>query len=314
MCFVITVRNTRFFASALFCRVVVQSHLEIYVFFRFRRVVKSYYAEKQSSSTYDGYITSRYLTSMQHETDNFDLLGGIQTYKSLAEAGNFCFGKSPFIFDMVENILGRSTFDERIDRFLTNFVFDNFKLEDLTRYFESTTTPVAMFMQFWFVNGGYPSIFVDENGLGSQKQIVKQYPSYHETDRIWPVPITFTSSVSPETDKIVNGTWLIEKNFTLPDFPRQISQWYMINQDFQFFYRVNYDHYNWYLLSEQLLKNNSDFRMITQIQLINDFCFFHNFGLIDKFHSQISRINVFQAIKRLQTKTGLKLEFYFQEC
>lgn len=276
-----------------------------------RRIVKMFFGEKNLNNIFEKYLIARYLTSVKHETENHQLAGAIQSFKNLAEAGNYCFGKTPFVFDMVENLLGKSMFDQRINKFLENFLFDNFHFDDLLKYFESVKIPAAMFMKFWIVSGGYPSVFVDDKGTVTQNQIVKEATWYRTVDEIlWPLPITFIS----KTKETMNATWLYTKSLHLPGFPRNIGQWYVVNEEFQFFYRVNYDTYNWYLLSEQVIKNNSDLGTMTQVQLISDFCFFHNLGFLDKITNRISKINFSEGIKRLQIKTGLQLEFYFRDC
>ncbi|CAG5121269.1 unnamed protein product, partial [Candidula unifasciata] len=149
---------------------------------------------------------------------------------------------------------------------------------------------VKEIMDTWVLQKNYPVVTVtrDVNDHKmiqvTQERFLLQdvvYPDKHDSpfNYRWTIPLTFTSSSSPNFSFPVSSKiyWLHKDEHTktfssvmqLSDCGASDS-WILANVHQLFYYRVNYDKGNWLALSKQLKTNHSIIRPINRAQIIND--------------------------------------------
>lgn len=85
-----------------------------------------------------------------------------------------------------------------------------------------------------------------------------------EDNKLWHVPFSFTTSISPNFKPSANVYWLSEES-TIIDLPENADpyNWVIFNLQSSGYYRVNYDTSNWNELIKHL--NSDDFENIPPV-------------------------------------------------
>ena len=106
----------------------------------------------------------------------------------------------------------------------------------------------------------------------------------------WWVPLTYTNQASPDFNDTRVKTWLkaTETQTSVQSLPRK-DQWVIFNVQQIGYYRVNYDHNNWNLLTQQLLTDHQLIHVNNRVQIVDDvlnlaYIGKGNFGKIDYFN------------------------------
>jgi aminopeptidase N len=256
-----------------------------------RSIVRKYFGE--GSKAWRDYHLDKYLLAMEQETrrsppENLVL----PDEPLLVEVSDKCFGKAVFIFDSLERLVGPTVFASRVLQFLDHFNERSYDWRDFSNRFADVSVDgyrASDAFAYWFEHGGYPSLFVLRDYSEKRQLELQQkhlYPEgtghdYSSTNFLWPIPYT----ISTETGGVKRNTAELKMIHTADEkikTPMQstASDYAIVNDDFSHFYRVNYDLQNWRLLSEELQRRPNSFTPVARAQIVSDFCFFYQFGLL----------------------------------
>lgn len=134
-------------------------------------------------------------------------------------------------------------------------------------------------MDTWTLQIGYPVLNVlrnyDENLVEFQQEKfnLKSSPNAKNSDTLWWVPITFTHGGEKKFNDTRAKYWLPkEKTIAVTDVKIPMDQWMIVNLQQTGYYRVNYDHHNWQLITQHLMneKKFKDIAPTNRAQLLDD--------------------------------------------
>uniref|UniRef100_A0A914WRX9 Aminopeptidase n=1 Tax=Plectus sambesii TaxID=2011161 RepID=A0A914WRX9_9BILA len=256
-----------------------------------RSVVRRYFGD--GSAAWRSYHLDKYLLAMEQETSKAppeNLLLPDDTI--LMEVSEKCFGKAVFLFDALERLVGPTAFASRVARFLDDFNQRSYDWRDFSSRFADISIDgvrASDIFQYWFEHGGYPSLFVlrdysEKRSLDLQQKHLFSMGAgmgLSTTSWEWPIPYTVRASnggvkrATAEMKLLHTG----EEKMNTP-LESTATDYAIVNDDFDYFYRVNYDLQNWRLLGEELQKRPESFTPVARAQIVGDFCFFYQFGLL----------------------------------
>lgn len=217
--------------------------------------------------------------SMEHDVDNTShpISSHVSTVQDIRR--NFdpiSYSKGASIIRMMHGFLGNETFRAGLNEYLTTFAYANAIQDDLwavlTKYGHKYGTlpeqmDVKTIMDSWTLQPGYPVVTVERTGtslLISQQRYM--LPKTNESDSSrWVIPITYETQAN-RTQVVVPSYWLSDSNnITLPNVVDP-EHWFYVNIKRAGYYRVNYDHYSWLILSRKY----NDLPQVILGQLIDD--------------------------------------------
>lgn len=282
-----------------------------------RRVVRDFYQSQNNNLLWSKHLISRYVAAMKDETDDDSLTALIQSNFVSVTQVRWCFNRAPFIISGLELLAGIRTFDVKVSEFIHRYAYGSVVFEDFARYFDSISydnRQLSQILRFYFEHGGYPCLFVNrsygatKDATLTRRQIVnKKHGTFDSLNVSWPMPIS-CMSIKPTNSCNLK---IYDDNVIKLDL-RDVddSDWLVFNDEFKFFYRVNYDLQNWHLLSIELISNECRLDLLTQVQLINDYCFFKTLGFLQITDDNTTKQNFNRAYLQLQNKTGINFEIY----
>ncbi|CAH0725367.1 unnamed protein product, partial [Brenthis ino] len=136
--------------------------------------------------------------------------------------------------------------------------------------------PIAIIMQRWTEQGGFPVLTVRRSSPSAQSISVHQEryltdPSLSSTDN-WHVPFNWVLSTNPDFTDTSPQAWLFPGTPALavdiPGFNQ--SEWYIVNKQQTGYYRVNYDEANWRALANVLQRSHGTIHLLNRAQIIDD--------------------------------------------
>lgn len=146
---------------------------------------------------------------------------------------------------------------------------------------------VGKIMNNWLKNPGFPELRVVRDYKFGGVQVEQRLADFDNNLVYWNQSTTKSSSYTwsipvaylIQENLITNAFegipfWLHNESDVFRDQTLTTNQWLLINPNFQFPYRVNYDLQNWRMLTKQLTKNYETISSKSRMQLILDSSFF----------------------------------------
>lgn len=129
---------------------------------------------------------------------------------------------------------------------------------------------VSAMMRSWEVQSGFPLVTLTRDN--QYRPLVKQerffYDPRDSSENLWYIPINYATKLNPNFTSTAAQLWMPSRQ--MGELPFAVENWVILNIQQNFYYRVNYDLYMWYLIIDQL---NEDFKVIhyrNRAQLIDD--------------------------------------------
>ncbi|VDL82289.1 unnamed protein product [Nippostrongylus brasiliensis] len=173
-----------------------------------------------------------------------------------------CYLKGVVLLETLESVVGEEYMLAVIRNIVSSREF--FDLKTFTYYFEDIPVDenisLAQVYEFWFTNGGFPSLKVSNAPLGFELRQLGRYP--------WPLRISSTESLPP---------FLFAQSLSLP--PK--GPYSLVNVNFTSFYRVNYDQTTWVNIFSKMDEHPEQFSAVGRAQLVSDFCYFYAHDQVD---------------------------------
>ena len=153
------------------------------------------------------------------------------------------YQKGSNIIGMIHSWIGADKFKEGMKAYFKKHAYSNTQTEDLWKCFEDASSkPVEQVMSTWTKQMGYPVIDVsiasqNDNSVTlnlSQKKFC--ISSSDESDSLWQVPISISTSTSEEHQSFIFSS----KSDQITVEGVGANDWFKINPGFIGFYRVNY--------------------------------------------------------------------------
>lgn len=106
------------------------------------------------------------------------------------------YAKGARLLRMLETYLGKSAFQRGLQAYFAEFRYRNTQADDLWRAFEASSgKPIAVFMNAWISQPGYPVVHVSTNGLSQSQFFIGEHDA---PARTWPIPLGSNSETLPE--------------------------------------------------------------------------------------------------------------------
>lgn len=136
----------------------------------------------------------------------------------------------------------------------------------------SKEVTVKEIMDTWTLQTGFPMVSVIrayEDDFVSFKQERFSLEREIKPANLWWIPITYKT----QNDNSIKTAWMkAEGEIILPDLRVSGNEWLLVNIEQRGYYRVNYDHKNWQLLTRQLWDRQGylNFSTANRAQMLDD--------------------------------------------
>ena len=157
------------------------------------------------------------------------------------------YSKGASVIRMLYGYLGDDDFRKGMSLYLNRHKYQNTQTEDLwTALGEAASKPVREVMTTWTKQKGFPVVSVSQTIDGDNRIIKLSQEKFCadgkipdvEKDRLWMIPLTFTSASSP--DKVINSTLLSTKSTEIVLTGIKPTDWVKVNHESVGVYRVQY--------------------------------------------------------------------------
>jgi len=157
------------------------------------------------------------------------------------------YSKGASVIRMLYGYLGDDDFRKGMALYLNRHKYQNTQTEDLWAALgEAASKPVREVMTTWTKQKGFPVISVSQTIDGDTRIIKVSQEKFCadgklpdvEKDRLWMIPLTFTSASSP--DKVINSTLLSTKSTEIVLLDIEAAEWVKVNHESVGVYRVQY--------------------------------------------------------------------------
>ncbi|XP_033635602.1 uncharacterized protein LOC117296681 [Asterias rubens] len=203
------------------------------------------------------------------------------------------YQKGSSVLRMMSTFLGDETFVKGLKYYLDAKQYGNAVNSDLWLHIDTAMKEdninlgdgmdIATVMKTWMHQMGFPVIKVERDYTGNgqitarveQKRFLSDPTADTKTDYddlgyVWYVPLTYTTSNSPEFES-PDSKWIRpEDEFVSIETPGSNTDWLLLNIDQKGIYRVNYDDQNWELIKAQLESNHKAISTASRASLISD--------------------------------------------
>ncbi|KAM3609436.1 uncharacterized protein V6R79_014788 [Siganus canaliculatus] len=198
--------------------------------------------------------------------------GDIQTTMDIYPLfSTITYSKGAAVLRMLAGLMGETTFNKGVKRYLSDFKFKNAEQSDLWRSMQKAVDEdagvidIATVMDTWTKQSGYPLITINtNNGEISQKHFL--FNDSSESSLWWHVPIRVMSATSDST--------LVMLTTNQPEIKSELiskdEEWILANVNTTGYYRVNYNLENWERLMTQLETDPERIPLMNRGQLIDD--------------------------------------------
>ncbi|XP_076022170.1 glutamyl aminopeptidase [Genypterus blacodes] len=187
------------------------------------------------------------------------------------------YSKGASILRMLENWMGRDVFRDGCRQYLKGYHFQNAKTANFwASLAEVSGLPIAQVMDTWTKQMGYPVLdltFADMNATLFQKRFLldpradaSQPPS--PLSYKWTIPVKWHSVKSDKN--MLDMFDMTSTELVLHNYSAASDGLLKVNNDHVGFYRVNHQEQMWSTISEQLLKNHSEFDAADRTSYIDD--------------------------------------------
>nr|CAD7454445.1 unnamed protein product [Timema tahoe] len=223
------------------------------------------------------------------------------------------YSKGACIVRMMSLFLGETTFKVGITNYLQAHKWGNAHQQNLwvsltQRAHEDHTLPthvsVREIMETWTLQTGYPVVrvvrgFIPGTAVVTQVSsadrllrghsekvlvclqerfyLLKEDGAGRRSKSKWWVPLTYTSQESPNFNSTIPVLWMENEESVVIDGLPDEKHWLLLNNQLAGFYRVNYDMFNWRLITQ----NIGTFPTVTRAQLFDDSLNLARAGLLD---------------------------------
>ena len=219
----------------------------------------------------------------------------LQTPKEIEQSfDDITYSKSSSVIRLLNDYIGRETFQEAIQEYLVQHRFGNTDANDLWEALETASgKPVKRVMGSWIYQAGYPLISVrltsdSAKSHGSmlhleQKRFAKQLKKFSQESRQrWSVPVNILVSDGGdrnETIKVLLDT--TDKQVALPEWfsPNRAGHWLKLNAGYKGLYRVKYSSDLLQLMREPVERKQME--PVDRINLVDELFALYNEGRIE---------------------------------
>ncbi|CAF4526114.1 unnamed protein product, partial [Rotaria sp. Silwood2] len=195
--------------------------------------------------------------------------------------------KGASVLRMIYTVLNQSIFFRGISNYLNHFQYSNAVQDQLWAFLTDAASSsvlaghtIKTIMDTWTLQEGYPLLIVTRNNTDnsislSQKRYLLDPQASNQTSAYvnpftsfpfqWYIPFNYmTSTRRSSFDWLAPNQTRVLSNVSLA------ADWIVFNVDEFGFYRVNYDEFNWQLLTNELKTDPTSFSSVTRAQLIDD--------------------------------------------
>ncbi|CAB3409805.1 unnamed protein product [Caenorhabditis bovis] len=173
-----------------------------------------------------------------------------------------CYLKGVVLLDSLESVVGEQFMLSVVKSLAASH--STFNLTVFTSFFDQIrvdrNATVGQIYEYWFTQGGYPAILVENNGPSSRLQQLSR--------PLWPLKMTSTLAVP----QFVFSESILFASESAP---------LLVNLNFTSFMRVNYDHFTWTAIFKYMIEEPMLFSAVGRAQLISDFCYFYANGQVE---------------------------------
>ncbi|CAD6190756.1 unnamed protein product [Caenorhabditis auriculariae] len=167
-----------------------------------------------------------------------------------------CYLKGVVMLETLENVVGEAYMLSVVKNIVS--LHTSYNLQTFLGHFDEIrvdrNATLAQIFEYWFTQGGFPSVLVENNGPSSRLQQM--------TKPLWPLRMTSTLSL-PE---FVFSESIVFASESAP---------LLVNLNFTSFMRINYDPLTWTSIFRYMLDEPQLFSPVGRAQLISDFCYFN---------------------------------------
>ncbi|GAB0097805.1 hypothetical protein DMENIID0001_134770 [Sergentomyia squamirostris] len=179
--------------------------------------------------------------------------------------------KAAAVIRMIDYVLGRTTFQKGLQKYVKHMKFSVAEPEDLYKYLQeavdedrvlSTDIPVSNFLKSWTDQPGFPLLTVmriyQTNEIVVNQQRFLSSREEIDTERLsWYIPLSVITASSPDKENTKPLTWIRQGTREIVLTPSEnrswtSEEWVLFNVQQIGYYRVNYDHFNWRMLATEL--------------------------------------------------------------
>ncbi|XP_014296929.2 putative aminopeptidase-2 [Microplitis demolitor] len=198
----------------------------------------------EPSFAVDGLLSSH---PMSHNVNSPSEISGIFDTISYSKAGS--------VLRMIEKIFGTQVFYAAINDYLNMRNYSNAIPDHLVTAFQKQTDKLNMklnvktIMDSWTTQAGFPvlNVKIDKEIVAfSQERFLLQKPNGVSVNQLWWIPITWTSSLTPDFSTTTPKYWLNKTVDFIKINDTSNSEWIIFNVQQAGYYRVNYDNLSWF--------------------------------------------------------------------
>lgn len=187
---------------------------------------------------------------------------------------NIIYHKAACIIQMFQGVVGVKTWKKGITYYLQDNEYSAVEPNDLHKAvqksldedFPGSSLKIEELMSSWEDHAGYPKLSVRfANGILKLTQI-RDIDDEELQDVIYNIPITYTTSKSPNFEDFTAKLWMTEREMEIKDFT---DNWIVFNNQQNGYYKVDYDENLWNRIINQLHANYSVIHHINREWLSN---------------------------------------------
>ncbi|XP_055523948.1 aminopeptidase N [Wyeomyia smithii] len=202
------------------------------------------------------------------------------------------YGKGAAIIRMMDHFLTAEVFQKGLTNYLNQKIYQNADQDDLWMFlteearnqkiFDDSTT-VKQIMDTWTLQTGFPLVTVTRDYSSKNIEFIQERFRFIEfannsvtkkQDKpLWWIPITYTTLGETNFNNTKPNIWMkVENKLVLHDSDIPDHDWIIVNIQQTGYYRVNYDHPNWQMISSHLLdrRKYNSIAPSNRAQLIDD--------------------------------------------
>ncbi|NP_001191602.1 aminopeptidase [Aplysia californica] len=197
------------------------------------------------------------------------------------------YNKGMAVLRMLMGFAGIENFRDALRLYVSRYKYSNADMAQLWSTFTESfnnTYDVALIMNTWTLQMGYPMVRVKDEGghfrLTQTRFLLDQSLDAEDQDTTpfgykWFIPFTY---VTQDDRSDVKLAWLNLKDAVIP---KPSSGWLLGNHEYVGFYRVMYEKEMWALLAEQLVGDHTVFPEANRAGLVGDAFIFARADLLD---------------------------------
>ncbi|XP_050456426.1 aminopeptidase N-like isoform X2 [Cataglyphis hispanica] len=231
-------------------------------------------------------ILDLFVVQVQHESLHLDthliMKPLISQINSPSKINSFSrYIKVPAILRMLQHILTIDVFQEGLNIYFNNHMFESATPNDLWTAmqtaldkspFKEYTFNVSRKMAAWLKTTYYPVVKVEQD---NPKHVIVWLEKFDIKNEDWWIPVTITTQTKSNFSQnfLPHGQWIKSQNLMYCEFflPYEENGWIIANLQQAGYYRVNYDSKNWNKIADYLKSPKyTEIHVLNRAQIIDD--------------------------------------------